>query len=137
MRSLRRHLVVTVALVLALSGCTFNGIYDLPLPGNNVSKDESFLVKADFADVLNVVPRTAVMVADVPVGQVESVTRVGWHARLTIRIRNDVDAAGQRGGRDSPDQPARREVRRPAAASRGRKELGRRRRARGDLAPTT
>ncbi len=90
MRTLRRHLVVTVALVLALSGCTFNGIYDLPLPGNNVSKDESFLVKADFADVLNVVPRTAVMVADVPVGQVESVTRVGWHARLTIRIRNDV-----------------------------------------------
>ncbi|WP_162891092.1 MCE family protein [Aeromicrobium sp. A1-2] len=83
-------MAIAVGLVLLLSGCTFNGIYDLPLPGNNVADDDSFVVKVDFADVLSVVPRTAVMVADVPVGQVESVSRVGWHARLTIRIRNDV-----------------------------------------------
>ena len=45
---------------------------------------------SDFADALNVVPRSSVMVGDVPVGQVESVTRVGWHARVKMRIRNDV-----------------------------------------------
>ena len=77
-------------MALVLSGCSFDGVYDLPLPGNKVSKDDGFLVSADFADALNVVPRSAVMVADVPVGQVETVTRVGWHARVTMRVRKDV-----------------------------------------------
>jgi phospholipid/cholesterol/gamma-HCH transport system substrate-binding protein len=81
--------VVTTALVM--SGCSsFDGVYDLPLPGNKVSEDESFEVSADFADALNVVPRSAVMVGDVPVGQVEEVSRVGWHARVTMRVRKDV-----------------------------------------------
>ena len=81
-----------MALALLLSGCSsFDGVYDLPLPGNKVSKDDGFLVSADFADALNVVPRSSVMVADVPIGQVEEVTRVGWHARVTMRIRKDVE----------------------------------------------
>jgi phospholipid/cholesterol/gamma-HCH transport system substrate-binding protein len=80
-----------VILALLASGCSgFDGVYDLPLPGNKVSKDDGFLVSADFADVLNVVPRSAVMVGDVPVGQVEEVTRVGWHARVTMRVSKDV-----------------------------------------------
>lgn len=91
MRSLRARLVAVMVLALVLSGCSsFDGVYDLPLPGNKVAKDEGFLVSADFADALNVVPRSAVMVADVPVGQVETVRRVGWHARVTMRVRNDV-----------------------------------------------
>jgi phospholipid/cholesterol/gamma-HCH transport system substrate-binding protein len=90
MRSWRRHSIVAVVLAGVLSGCTFNGVYDLPLPGNKVSNGDSFVVSADFADALNVVPRSAVMVADVPVGQVESISRVGWHARVKMRIRKDV-----------------------------------------------
>ena len=88
--TLRARVVAMVALALLMSGCTFDGVYDLPLPGNKVSKDDGFLVSADFADALNVVPRSSVMVADVPVGQVETIARVGWHARVTMRIRNDV-----------------------------------------------
>ncbi len=91
MRSLRTRVLLVVLMALVASGCTFNGIYDLPLPGNKVSKDESFQVSADFVDALNVVPRSSVMVGDVPVGQVESVTRVGWHARVNMRIRKDVE----------------------------------------------
>ncbi|HWM72507.1 MAG TPA: MCE family protein, partial [Nocardioides sp.] len=91
MRSLRLRVAGAVVMALVVSGCSFDGIYDLPLPGNKVGKDDGFEVKADFADALNVVPRSSVMVADVPVGQVESVTRVGWRARVTMRIRNDVD----------------------------------------------
>jgi phospholipid/cholesterol/gamma-HCH transport system substrate-binding protein len=82
--------MAAVVMAILLSSCSFNGVYDLPLPGNKVSKDDGFLVRADFADALNVVPRSSVMVADVPVGQVETITRVGWHARVTMRIRNDV-----------------------------------------------
>ena len=90
MRLLRPRILAWVLTALVMSGCSFNGVYDLPLPGNKVSKDEGFLISADFADALNVVPRTAVMVADVPVGQVETVARVGWHARVTMLVRKDV-----------------------------------------------
>ncbi|VXC25776.1 MCE family protein [Aeromicrobium sp. 9AM] len=87
---MRLRMVVGTVLLLLVSGCTFNGVYDLPLPGNKVSADNGFEVSADFADALNLVPRSSVMVADVPVGQVVSVTRVGWHARIKMLIRKDV-----------------------------------------------
>ena len=71
-----------------LSGCEFEGAYDLPLPGSPVDEDDSYVVTAEFADVLNVVPRSVVMVDDVTVGEVTEVDRVGWHARITMRVRN-------------------------------------------------
>lgn len=87
-RVLRAGLLAVVALMI--SGCGFSSIHDLPLPGNVVAADEGFQVTAEFEDALNVVPRTSVRVGDVPVGQVESIERDGWNARVTMRIRNDV-----------------------------------------------
>ncbi|MGH3456803.1 MCE family protein [Aeromicrobium sp.] len=88
---MKLRMTLAVVLAILLSGCSFDSIYDLPLPGNKVSEDDGFVVSADFADALNVVPRSAVMVGDVPVGQVESVSRVGWHARVKMRVRDDVE----------------------------------------------
>lgn len=85
-----RLLVGAVAGALLLTGCDFDGAYDLPLPGSPVDADEAFEVTAEFADVLNVVPRSPVMVDDVTVGEVVDVERVGWHARVTLRVRDDV-----------------------------------------------
>ncbi|MDQ6642589.1 MAG: MCE family protein [Actinomycetota bacterium] len=83
--------VLAVAAALVLSACKFNGAYDLPLPGgNSVNKADGYTITADFADVLNVVPRSPVMVSDVPVGQVIDVERNGWHARITMRIRKNI-----------------------------------------------
>ena len=89
-RLLRWAVLVTVLAVLA-TGCKFDGAYDLPLPGGPVDSGNSFQVTADFADILNVVPKSPVMVDDVTVGEVTDVERVGWHARLKLRIKNDVD----------------------------------------------
>ena len=85
-----RALVAVTALGLTTTACDFDGAYDLPLPGSPVDADESYVVTADFADILNVVPRSPVMVDDVTVGEVTDVERVGWHARVTLRIRDDV-----------------------------------------------
>ena len=84
--------MVTSALLGAglLSACDFDGAYDLPLPGSPVDADSSYEVTADFRDILNVVPRSPVMVDDVTVGEVTDVERVGWHARITMRVRDDV-----------------------------------------------
>lgn len=84
-----KHMALAVAAAFVVSGCSFS-IYDLPLPGKKVSEEESFEVKADFGDALNVVPRTSVMVGNVPVGQVEEIVRVGWTARVTMRLSKDV-----------------------------------------------
>ncbi|UUW87853.1 MCE family protein [Pimelobacter simplex] len=74
-----------------LTGCSgFRGAYDLPLPGHPVDADEAFEVTAYFKDVLNVVPRSPVMVDDVVVGEVTEVERSGWNARVTMIVRDDV-----------------------------------------------
>ncbi|MFL6060522.1 MAG: MCE family protein [Marmoricola sp.] len=91
MRNLHR-LLLLLALVLVVSSCKFDGAYDLPLPGGRaVSPGDAITVTAEFTDALNVVPRTAVMVDDVPVGQVSDIERDGWHAKVTLQIRKDLD----------------------------------------------
>ncbi|CAN5486770.1 hypothetical protein BH11ACT8_BH11ACT8_05720 [soil metagenome] len=90
----RSRLVAAVAAALVagtVSACDFNGAYDLPLPGSPVDADHAYEVSAEFEDILNVVPKSPVMVDDVTVGEVVDVKRVGWHARVTLRIRNDVE----------------------------------------------
>ena len=86
--SLRRCLPVLLAVTL-LSGCGMQA-YDLPLPGKVVKASDGYQVTADFADVVDVVPRTLVMANDVAVGQVDEVRRVGWHAEVTMTIRKDI-----------------------------------------------
>jgi phospholipid/cholesterol/gamma-HCH transport system substrate-binding protein len=89
---LRRGIpALVVAGALVLSGCEFEGAYDLPLPGSPVDEEDAYQVTAEFADVLNVVPRTTVMVDDVVVGEVTEVDRIGWNARVTMLVRDDVE----------------------------------------------
>ena len=90
-RRLASAFVGLLAASVVLSGCEFDGAYDLPLPGSPVDADEAYEVKASFEDILNVVPRSPVMVDDVTVGEVVEVDRVGWHAEVTMRIRDDVE----------------------------------------------
>ena len=85
-----RWLPAVLAGALLTSGCQFDGAYDLPLPGSPVDEDHSYEVTAEFADILNIVPKSPVMVDDVTVGEVTDVERVGWHARITMRVRDDV-----------------------------------------------
>lgn len=83
-----RWLLATALGASLLTACDFDGAYDLPLPGSPVDEDEAFEVTAEFHDVLNVVPRSPVMVDDVVVGEVTEVERVGWHARVVLRIKD-------------------------------------------------
>ena len=108
-----------VVTALVATGCKFDGAYDLPLPGNKVDPDDAYAVTADFADALNVVPRTAVFANDVPVGQVTEVERVGWHARVKFLVRKDIELPENVADRRTPDQPAGGEVHRPGRAGAG------------------
>ncbi|MFC4853823.1 MCE family protein [Actinophytocola glycyrrhizae] len=89
-----KRLVAVAASVLVLSGCSsFTGIYDIPLPGGADLGDRPYTVKAEFRDVLDLVPQSGVKVNEVPVGRVEDIRLApdGWSAEITMRVNGDVE----------------------------------------------
>jgi phospholipid/cholesterol/gamma-HCH transport system substrate-binding protein len=84
-----RWLLATLVLPLAaLTGC--QGAYDLPLPGGDAMGGQGYQVTAQFADVVDLVPQSAVKVDDVTVGKVERITADGWSAKVTMLVRDTV-----------------------------------------------
>ena len=89
-----KKLIAVAASVLMLSGCSsFTGIYDIPLPGGADLGDHPYTVKAEFRDVLDLVPQSGVKVNEVPVGRVENIQLApdGWTAEVTMRVNGDVE----------------------------------------------
>ncbi|MEU1400985.1 MCE family protein [Streptomyces sp. NPDC005728] len=84
----------TVVGALLLTGCEFNGWYDVPLPGGAASDGHAYHVTVEFRDVLDLVPQSAVKVNNVTVGTVEKVELDGWHARVRLRIADSVKLPG-------------------------------------------
>ncbi|WP_030900540.1 MULTISPECIES: MCE family protein [unclassified Streptomyces] len=80
----------TAAGSLLLSGCQFNGWYDVELPGGAAADDRAYRVTVEFKDVLDLVPQSAVKVNNVTVGAVEKVELDGWHARVRLRVADSV-----------------------------------------------
>jgi phospholipid/cholesterol/gamma-HCH transport system substrate-binding protein len=85
-----RAVAWAVAGALLLSGCEFNGWYDVPLPGGAAADGHAYHVTVEFRDVLDLVPQSAVKVDDVTVGAVEKVKLEGWHARVRLRVADSV-----------------------------------------------
>ncbi|MFC7487525.1 MCE family protein [Knoellia sp. CPCC 206453] len=79
-----RAVALAVVVTLTLSSC--NGAFDLPLPGGAKGDGPSMRVKVDFADVLDLVPKSAVKINEVSVGQVEDIELNGWTARVTLSV---------------------------------------------------
>lgn len=81
------------AAMLAVSGCGFSGIYDVPLPGGADVGENPYRVKVHMRDVLDLVPQSGVKVNDMPVGKVESIglAKDGWTAEVTVLVNGDVE----------------------------------------------
>ncbi|MCX5258676.1 MCE family protein [Streptomyces canus] len=92
MSALRKVGTVAWAAVgaLLLSGCEFNGWYDVQLPGGAAADGHAYHVTVEFRDVLDLVPQSAVKVNNVTVGAVENVQLDGWHARVRLRVADSV-----------------------------------------------
>ncbi|TCO65318.1 MCE family protein [Actinocrispum wychmicini] len=93
---IRRLAIALCAGTMTLSACSFGGIYDLPLPGGADLGDRSYTVKAQFRDVLDLVPQSGVKVNEVPIGRVESIAlaKDGWTAEVTMRVNGSVQLPG-------------------------------------------
>lgn len=90
----RWQLVVLTGAVTFLSGCGWQGLNSLPLPGTRGSGPDAFSVQAQMPDVVNIQPNSRVRVDDVNVGTVTNVERQGWHALVTMRIDGGVSLPG-------------------------------------------
>jgi phospholipid/cholesterol/gamma-HCH transport system substrate-binding protein len=90
-RPLPKLVGALAAVTVLVSGCGVN-LYDVPLPGGADTGSSPYRVKVQFADVLDLVPQSAVKVDDVPVGRVESVNLAadGWTAEVTVVVNGDV-----------------------------------------------
>jgi phospholipid/cholesterol/gamma-HCH transport system substrate-binding protein len=72
--------------LFAVTGCGFRGIYSLPLPGAAGTGSNTYTVKIQFADVLDLVPYSAVKVNGATMGHISTISLQGSHALVTCQI---------------------------------------------------
>lgn len=86
-----RRLPLFVAALALLAGTACDGIFGADLPGGS-AKGPTYTVVAEFDDVLDLVPQSAVKVDDVSVGDVEKITldHGTFKARVRMRIKKSV-----------------------------------------------
>jgi phospholipid/cholesterol/gamma-HCH transport system substrate-binding protein len=86
-----RILAAALTLTAAVSGCSFRGVSNMPLPGGIDTGSDAYDVKIVFSNVLDLVPQSQCRVNDVPVGKVTRIRLVNWRAEVTCRLRGTVD----------------------------------------------
>lgn len=94
-RAVLRATAAAAATALAVAGCGsggFNGIYSLPLPGGASLGSHPYTITAEFANVDDLVPQSAVRVNNVAVGRVSSIYLPpgSWTAHVTMVVNGDV-----------------------------------------------
>jgi phospholipid/cholesterol/gamma-HCH transport system substrate-binding protein len=74
-----------------LTGCGWQGLNSLPMPGTEGKGPGAFTIQAQLPDVNNIQQNSRVRVGDVNVGTVTKIERQNWHALLTMKLNEDVD----------------------------------------------
>ncbi|WP_082961501.1 MCE family protein [Mycobacterium sp. 852002-51152_SCH6134967] len=88
-RSIRR-LVVACCVALAMTGCTFEGVNSLPLPGTVGRGEGAAVYHVQIANVGSLEPNSPVMLGDVVVGSIGKMKVTNWHADIEVSVRPDV-----------------------------------------------
>nr|WP_241177866.1 MCE family protein [Mycolicibacterium nivoides] len=79
---------VSTAAVLMLSGCAFNGVNSLPLPGTVGHGPGATIYHVEIANVGTLESNSPVMMNDVVVGSVGTMTLRGQHADVEVRLQS-------------------------------------------------
>ncbi|WP_210087065.1 MCE family protein [Mycobacterium sp. OAE908] len=90
---LRRATIVVIAAltVSCTSGCGWQGLNSLPMPGTEGRGAGAFEVQAQLPDVTTLERNSRVRVGDVNVGTVTKIERQGWHGLITMTLNGDVN----------------------------------------------
>lgn len=89
----RRRPVIAAAaaaLTLVLSGCAWDGVNSLPLPGAPGRGEGSYTVTVEMADIGTLEQNSPVLIDDVVVGSVGRMVVDGWHADVEVSVGKEV-----------------------------------------------
>jgi phospholipid/cholesterol/gamma-HCH transport system substrate-binding protein len=86
----KRLTVVGSCLALALTGCSFQGLNSLPLPGAVGRGPDAVTYHVEIPNVAQLESNSPVMINDVVVGSVGKMTVDAWHANVDISVKPDV-----------------------------------------------
>jgi phospholipid/cholesterol/gamma-HCH transport system substrate-binding protein len=85
----RRLIAIGCCVALASTGCAFDGLNSLPLPGAVGRGSDATVYHIEFANVGTLQSNSPVMIDDVVVGSVANMTFTNWHADVEISVRPD------------------------------------------------
>ena len=86
----RQLMAITLAVILAATGCAFQGVNSLALPGTVGSGSDALKYHIEIGNVGTLESNSPVMIDDVTVGTVGAMTVRNWHAYVTVSVRPDV-----------------------------------------------
>jgi len=89
LRAARRLLTIGCCVLLAVSGCAFQGLNSIALPGVVGRGPSAHIYHLELANVATLEPNSPVMVGDVVVGSVQKMTFIDWHADVEVSVRPD------------------------------------------------
>jgi len=89
-KSLGLAAVVGSCIAVTVSGCGFQGVNSLPLPGAVGRGPDSTVYHVEIANVATLEPNSAVMMDDVIVGSVRQMTVKDWHADIEFSVKPGV-----------------------------------------------
>ncbi len=91
MNRLRRLVLTAAGVAVSVSGCSFGGLNSLPLPGAVGRGPGAATYHVELANVATLEPNSPVLVGDVVVGSVNSMTVRDWHADVEVSVKPDVE----------------------------------------------
>ncbi len=89
-KPVRLAIAVGSCVALTTSGCAFQGVNSLPLPGAVGRGADSSVYHVEIANVATLEPNSPVMMNDVVVGSVRSLSVKDWHAEVEFSVKPGV-----------------------------------------------
>jgi virulence factor Mce-like protein len=89
-RSARGLFAAACCSAVALSGCAFDGVNSLPLPGTVGSDGDAVMYHVQIPNVGTLESNSPVMVSDVVVGTVRRMKVDDWNADVDVSVKPDV-----------------------------------------------
>ncbi|MBX7434980.1 MCE family protein [Mycobacterium sp. Y57] len=87
---IRRAVIAGACVAVSVSGCGFQGVNSLPLPGAVGRGPDADAYTVKIANVATLEPNSPVMIDDVVVGSIRSLRAEDWHAVVEISVKPDV-----------------------------------------------
>lgn len=89
-RFICRLLAIPSCICLTVTGCSFEGLNSLPLPGTVASGHDAVVYHVQIANVGTLEPNSPVLIGDVVVGTVRKMKVRNWHADVEVSVRPGV-----------------------------------------------